>query len=99
MKTEIILTCARMFEVPTSRLKGYARAEGAREARFALYRALHLRGHTYSAIGIMLDRDHSTVLHGVREADKLIAQCPDYAAKVAELAAWQPKRVHIGELS
>lgn len=93
MKTEIILYCARLFNVPTSRLKGQSRGEGAREARFALYLALHRRGHSYSAIGHMLGRHHSTVMHGVREADVLIAQDADYAAKVAELATWQPDYV------
>ncbi|MDI3491995.1 MAG: Bacterial dnaA protein helix-turn-helix [Thauera sp.] len=98
MKTEIILACARAFNVPTSRLKGFARDGGAREARFALYSALHQRGHSYSSIGLMLDRHHSTVLHGVREANKLAAQCPDFAAKVAELVALRPKHVYTEEL-
>lgn len=90
MKTEIILACARMFNVPTARLKGYARCGGAKEARFALYRALRSRGNSYSAIGALLGRDHSTVLYGVREADAMMAACPEYAAKVAELTAWRP---------
>jgi chromosomal replication initiation ATPase DnaA len=93
MKSEIILACARMFSVPTSRLKGLSRGDGARDARFALYLALHMRGHSYSAIGHMLGRHHSTIMHGVREAEALIAQDSDYADKVAELAAWQPAYV------
>jgi chromosomal replication initiation ATPase DnaA len=93
MKTEIILHCALMFIVPTSRLKGHARGDGAREARFALYRALHTRGHSYSAIGAMLGRHYTTVMYGVREADAMVAACPDYAAKVAALVAWQPSYI------
>lgn len=89
----MILLCARLFNVPTSRLKGLARGEGAREARFALYTALRMRGNSYKTIGNFLGRDHATVMHGVREAEALMAGDPDYAAKVAELAAWQPAYV------
>lgn len=91
MKTEIIRYCSKLFTVPTNHLTGLTRNDGAREARFALYRALRMRGHTYGAIGRMLDRDHTTILYGARQADKLIAACPAYAAKVAELAAWKPE--------
>lgn len=93
MRPEIILRCAHLFGVPTARVKGYARAEGAREARFALYAALRRRGWSYPQIGDFLDRDHATVIHGVRKAEAMVAACPDYAAKVAELASWQPDYV------
>lgn len=89
MKTEIVLYCSKLFMVPTGHITGLARSDGAREARFALYRALRTRGHTYNSIGRLLDRDHTTVLSGVRQADKLIATCPEYAAKVDKLVAWQ----------
>jgi chromosomal replication initiation ATPase DnaA len=99
MKSEMILLCARMFNVPTSRLKGLSRSEGAREARFALYAALRMRGNSYKTIGNFLSRDHATIIHGVRVAADLMDADPSYAAKVSELAAWQPDRVRAEEAS
>lgn len=93
MRSEIILRCARLFGVPTAHVKGYARADGAREARFALYAALRRRGWSYTRIGMFCGRDHATVIHGVRKAEAMVAACPDYASKVADLAAWQPDYV------
>jgi chromosomal replication initiation ATPase DnaA len=97
MITEIIRACARLFRLPTNHVTGLQRMDGAREARFALYAALRKRGHSYKTIGKFLRRDHSTIMHGVRAAEAMMAADPGYAAKVAELAAWQPARVYTEE--
>lgn len=91
MKSEIINLCARIFNQPTNAITGMARADGAREARFALYAALRLRGWSNPRIGKFVGRHHATIIHGVRKAEVLMAADPAYAEKVVKIAAWHPE--------
>ena len=89
--------CADLFAVPPADLLSRKRDGGMTEARFALYKALHLRGLSYSAIGAFLRRHHTSVMHGVRIANKLMRDQPAYAERVQRVAAWQPKKLTTGE--
>lgn len=52
-------------------------------ARHAVYKALHMRGMTYSAIRKVVGRDcHSTIIYGVAKADEVMEQDADYAYKI-----------------
>lgn len=55
--------------------------------RFALYMALHKRGWSFAKIGAALDRDRTSVRHGVARAKYTMERDPTFAAWVQELAA------------
>lgn len=47
---------------------GNSRARPIARARQAIMHSLHLNGLSASEIGRILDRDHTTVIHGIRRA-------------------------------
>lgn len=52
-------------------------------ARYAVYwLARHATVRSLPAIGRFLNRDHSTITHGVRRAEELMARHPEYKEKV-----------------
>ena len=58
------------------------------EARYAVMRAMRLRGHSMPRIGRMFGRgDHATVLSGLRRAAELYATDKDFAALCDRVAA------------
>lgn len=93
MKTEIIKLCAELFDVSVSDIMSRRRMSPIIEARFALYAALRQRGWSYLRIGMFFGRDHTTILHGVRQAECMKKYHRSYAEKVEELATWKPKPV------
>lgn len=87
MKKEIINKCAELFDVHPRDLVSDARFGFLMPARFALYKALHLRGWAYARIGRWLGgRDHTTIIHGVNRATYMMERDPDYEQKVIQLA-------------
>lgn len=92
MKKEIINKCAELFDVHPRDLVSDARFGFLIPARFALYKALRLRGWTASMIGRAIGgRDHKTILHGIKRAEYMIERDPDYADAVQHLADLKPK--------
>ena len=55
-------------------------------ARQGLYMVLHMRGNSLSWIGRRLDRDHTTIMHGVTVAECLMAHDKKFAASVNKIA-------------
>lgn len=55
-------------------------------ARWAFMAAMYRRGASYERIGRLINRDHSTVIYGVRKAEKLMSR-PDFADLVAKVEA------------
>lgn len=51
----------------------------------AMYLARELTGQTYPAIGRVMDRDHSTIMSGVRRIAKLRETDPKLAGEIKEL--------------
>lgn len=92
MKQEIINECAKLFGVHPRDLVGNARFGFLMPARFALYKAFHLRGWSSARIGRNIGgRDHTTVLHGLKRADYIMERDASYARRVERLAAIKPK--------
>lgn len=86
MQKEVILKAAQEFRVSYSDLAGRARDRRTCRARFALYKAFRLRGASYVQIARWLERDHSTVIHGVRVAEQIICEEPEYKDKVDRIS-------------
>jgi chromosomal replication initiator protein len=94
MKKEIINKCAELFDVHPRDLVSDARFGFLIPARFALYKALHLRGWSYARIGRGLGgRDHATIIHGVNRANYMMERDPAYAQKVEILAELKPEAI------
>lgn len=94
MRKEIIKECAYLFCLDVEELVGRSHMRHICKARFALYKALHLRGGSYSAIGRAIGgRDHTTIMHGIARADYMMEKDPHYARRVKWLVAMQPERL------
>lgn len=55
-------------------------------ARWAAMAVLSQRGASSAAIGRALNRDHSTVLYGIKQANYLAARSPEFVAMLDEVA-------------
>ena len=94
MKQEIINECARLFGVHQRDIVSDARFGFLIPARFALYKALRLRGWSCAQIGKLVSgRDHSTILHGLKRADYMMERDPSYAAKVLAMVDLKPTAI------
>lgn len=76
----------QLFGVHERDITGSARFRFVLNARFAVVKALHMRGWSYTEIGRLLDRDHSTIINACRKAQKLMDADPSYARKVKQIA-------------
>lgn len=86
MRAELIAKCSELFKVHPRDLTGDYRFQFILVARFALYKALRMRGWSYPEIGRKFGRDHSTIINGVRRAEYIMATDPGYADKIKQLA-------------
>lgn len=88
IKRDLLLAAAEMFDVHPRDITGPSRFGFLLPVRFALYKALSLRGWSKTDIGRFVGgRDHSTVCHGVKRAEYLMERDPDFARAVQTLAA------------
>ncbi len=78
---DIIEAASRAFQVPVQVIKSDIRSAPACAPRFAAMKLMREeRCLSYPVIGRLLDRDHSTVMSGIRRANELLATDPDFAA-------------------
>jgi chromosomal replication initiator protein len=54
----------------------------ARPRQVAMYLARELTVHSLPEIGREFDRDHTTIMHGIAQVEALMAQKPEFAARV-----------------
>ena len=72
LKRRIIKASADLFDLSAQELESQSRMSYLMPARFAIYKALHMRGWAYSRIGKLLGKDHSTIIYGISRADYMI---------------------------
>lgn len=89
LKSDFIVAAADMFCIHPRDLVSHYKFDFLMMPRFAVYKALRLRGWSYPQIGKALGRDHSTIIYGVRRADWQMERDPEYADKVKALAEMQ----------
>ena len=76
---EVVVTACRLWNVPAIELLSASRKRKAVAARQPVMAVLYdLHDMTLADIGAALDRDHTTILHGIRQAD------PDRVAQLTE---------------
>lgn len=95
MKTalhEIIAAGSRFYNVPVEILKGPIREQRIAHVRFSIYAACRRAGYTYSRIGKAINRDHGSVLHGVRYCckEKLFDMWPEHERFIESVKAFAP---------
>lgn len=74
---------AAIAKIPSAELCGHGRERATLEARFAAYYLCRTMTRASSLhIGRLLGRDHSSVLNGVRSAERLMAEDSAYARRV-----------------
>ena len=83
---------AAIYGVSGGELIGRGRRENIVEARLACYGGLRLAGASYEAIGLVLERDHTTVIAGVRRAVELAEVDTHFADAVQRIAAAAAQR-------
>lgn len=94
--SDIIAECANLFHINKSLIVSKKRLRTAVRARQALAMALSIRGHSTSAIGRWLDRDHTTIMYNLDVAKYLMERDSIFGQKVFALAQMvhQPDKLH-----
>lgn len=64
----IIARIAEETGIQAERITGHERIRAVAHARQAVMLACHRAGHSKAAIGRALNRDHTTVMHGIKVA-------------------------------
>lgn len=85
-KETIINETCELFKVHPRDLLGDYRFKFLMPARFALAKALRMRGWSYPQIAKSLGYHHTTGMYRVREAEYLMSRDPKFAEKVQRLA-------------
>ena len=91
---EITQHVARLFHLKPSELAGSARRQTVVQARaMAILLARKLTGATYQRIGCCFGRrDHTTILHACRHAERLLRTNPDLMRTMNDLEALLSRR-------
>lgn len=84
-KEQFIEETCRLFKIHPRDLVGPYRYQFLMPARFALAKALRLRGWTLPDIGKLMNRDHTSVIYQIQRAEYDMERNPGYAAKVQHL--------------
>ena len=82
---DLLREASYLFKVAQRDIDSRCKYDFILPARFAVWHALRSTGSTYAQIGRWFDRDHSTIINGVRRAEVFMEQDPDYRAKVRTL--------------
>ncbi len=83
----VVRAVAKYYGVSLGDIVSSRRARGLiRPRQVAMYLARELTGHSLPAIGRVLDRDHTTVLHGCRRIAALRREDPVLDREIALLA-------------
>jgi len=79
---------ARVFEVPHREILSKIRVPSITRARMALYAAIYDACQTsYPEMAWRLQRDHTTLLHGVKRARQMAEDDSEYAVALARVCA------------
>lgn len=83
--SDIITIAARISGVSAQAIIGMGRTRPVVRVRQAVYFVARENGHSYPQIGVRMNRDHSSVLHGVSAAMDWADRFPEYATFLKNL--------------
>ena len=92
LNSELVNAAAEMFHIHPRDLIGPYRFKFLMSGRFALAKALRMRGWTLSEIGRLMNRDHTSIMYQVKEAEYWMSRDQAYADKVKALAELKIER-------
>lgn len=79
-----IFTCQEIFNVKN--IQNRSRKRIYTEARFCCWKLLkHILFMSYMSIGLAFNRDHSTIIHGIKIHENLFEYIPDYRYKYLQV--------------
>ena len=90
MKKEILAECYELFCVHPRDLVGPTRYSHLLPARFALCKALTVRGWSHIQTADLINRDRSTITNAIMRAEQRMARDAQYARKVQRLIDFKP---------
>ena len=93
LKEDLLKAAGKMFDVHPRDITGPSRFEFLLPVRFALYKALSLRGWTQARIGTFMNRDRSSVRYGIARAEHMMERDENFAVKVSMLAVMKPEQI------
>ena len=82
---DIVLVGSEMFNIHPDVIYGDNRTAFICRARFGIYMALHLRGASKTQVGRVMRRDHSTIIHGLERAERLMERDSAFKRVVNDL--------------
>lgn len=80
-----VMIAAKMFSVHPRDLIGPYKFDFLMLPRFALTKALRMRGLSTPKIGKIVNRDHSSILYHIGQADYFMQRDPEYKKKIHQL--------------
>lgn len=83
---DYVRRAAAVCDVLPSEIAGASRQTAIVRARWAVMVAMRRDGRSLPQIGARLHKDHTTIFHGLRRADELLATDAEFAALVAQVA-------------
>lgn len=83
----MIAAAADWSNLPREAMTGAGKRREVAYARFACWAVMRRRGMTLWQIAHRFNRDHSTVVSGLKKAARLEQNRPEFAAMVAHVAA------------
>lgn len=94
----LMLLCAVEFGICPSDLRGNQKLKAMLPPRFAMCWIARRAGYSLQQIGLVIQRDHTTVLHGMRRASDMMLRSQDYAARLGNIEKrWQGQVQQIAE--
>lgn len=94
----LLLLCTVEFDICPGDLRSEKKLKNLLPPRFAMCWLARRAGYSLQQIGLVMQRDHTTVLHGVRRADDMMLRSQDYAAQVTRIEErWQGQVQQIAE--
>jgi chromosomal replication initiation ATPase DnaA len=87
LKFRLFMHTAKVTGVSLDKLNSRDRAYDAIHARWVMMAMLRDNKYNLSAIGRLVERDHSTVIHGLRKAQQLRKLDPQFDLWCAEITS------------
>lgn len=83
----VLTSAAEIFDVPKACLMGVGRTRHLAEPRFAFYAIVRTKlGASLPEIGHAVNRDHTSVMHGLKRAEDLMTRSKAFRERAERLA-------------
>lgn len=95
---DIITHAAEVTEVSRENILGKSRVKKLAQIRHAICLVCREQGYSFTQIGAVMGRDHTTIVHSAKVARDAITRNKDFADLVAALRQSSPEFKYVGKL-